>query len=550
MYESNFSFLLNFVVQSFAIMFDVIDRLLLSPNDLYEKRKDARLNELKRAFEGLSSASQRFVRSKKDVPSDEVQIINMKSVSEIDVLVKGILDKNKATPFILGIKAGVNTGDGNGSSATIELALKSPSSSPIGKGFGCEKIVELPLVEFGLKLADAFENQLTSTTLCFIADASSGLGSDMLGQIVTGCDAGLVLIKEPAWMSMLADSIARKVISDKPTSKNLKKIVFGLCRLAAWEVRNDVGVNRTIVFTLPGQSSTASLLPSLQAAFPCERHVFVYDGCIDSTARALRNIRLKRHGVDDNSIPLSMSRVVGAAIPITPLTSVPKMKTLLKPFSYNQAGAIEAWFSSVDAFLQLKQHEKRTGYTPFVCRLGFLMSQVGRLGNGKVDQSQLALTNVLQYITGSKSRQLNDDVLERARNVLNGVRDADLNDTKQYGGVLSDNDRKAIEAAAFAHKEILIENKTLMDTVQPKVEWSLKAAKKLTSCACCMPGQGDEDEEEDGEGDKEEGTTEEEKSSFSVGEVNKKKRKPVSKGPVYVDGKTTFAFDPTKFMVQ
>lgn len=30
-----------------------------------------------------------------------------------------------------------------------------------------------------------------------------------------------------------------------------------------------------------------------------------------------------------------------------------------------------------------------------------------------------------------------------------------------------------------------------MDTVQLKVEWSLKAAKKLTSCACCMSGQGD-----------------------------------------------------------
>ncbi len=350
-------------------------------------------------------------------------------------------------------------------------------------------------------------------------------------------------------MSMLADLISRKAVSSKATSKDLKKIVFGLCRLSAWEVRNQVGANRTVVFTLPGQSSTASLLPSLQSAFPCERHVFVYDGCIDSTARALRNLRMKRHSVGSDSLPLSIPTVVSATTPITPLplASVPKMKDLLSPFSYYQAGAIEAWFSSVDAFLTLKHHEKKTGYTPFVCRLGFLMSQVGRLGNGKVDQSQLALTNVLQYITGSKSRSLEDGVLESARNVLNGIRDADLNYAKQYEGILSENDRQAIEACAFAHKQILIENKTLMDTVQPKVEWSLKAAKKLTSCACCMPGQGEEDEEEEEEKNEDDSNGDKSPDAAVVAE---KKSKPVSKAPAYVDGKTTFAFDPTKFMIQ
>ena len=138
-------------------------------------------------------------------------------------------------------------------------------------------------------------------------------------------------------------------------------------------------------------------------------------------------------------------------------------------------------------------------------------------------------------------------VLESARNVLNEVRDADLKYAKQYGGILSESDRQAIEVCAFAHKEILIENKTLMDTVQPKVEWSLKAAKKLTSCACCMPGEGDEDSEDEEE-IKEDGFTED--KSPAAANVIEKKPKPVSKAPVYVDGKTTFAFDPTRFMTQ
>ena len=76
-----------------------------------------------------------------------------------------------------------------------------------------------------------------------------------------------------------------------------------------------------------------------------------------------------------------------------------------------------------------------------------------------------------------------------------------------------------------------------MDTVQPKVDWILKAAKKLTSCACCMPGEGDKDKED-----------ETDKASSSGSEVKvERKTKPVSKAPFYVDGKKTFSFDPIRF---
>ena len=100
--------------------------------------------------------------------------------------------------------------------------------------------------------------------------------------------------------------------------------------------------------------------------------------------------------------------------------------------------------------------------------------------------------------------------------------------------------------SVFAHKGILIGDKTLLNTVQPSKDWSLKAAKKLTSCLCCAP--------EDGEGDEED----EERQNSDVAEFANVSGSPTPSGGAggifpnmtksqYVDGKRTFAFDPSKF---
>lgn len=52
-------------------------------------------------------------------------------------------------------------------------------------------VISAPLTKLGLELATAFEQKLTSTALCFIADASSGLGTKILGEVVSNC-SGLV----------------------------------------------------------------------------------------------------------------------------------------------------------------------------------------------------------------------------------------------------------------------------------------------------------------------------------------------------------------------
>lgn len=178
----------------------------------------------------------------------------------------------------------------------------------------------------------------------------------------------------------------------------MEQAVFALARLDAHRVRKNVGSAKTVLFTL-NMAWTAPLLQHLQQMFPCERHVFVYDSLSGSLAR----------GLGDSWIPFYhpiTKEYISTNIPLMQLTSVAKIDKVLAKTSFEKACLMESWLTSVDAFLQLKHNEKKSGYIPFVCRLGFLLSQVGTLGNGSVDQSELALTNLLQYVTGSRSREI------------------------------------------------------------------------------------------------------------------------------------------------
>lgn len=179
-------------------MFDSIYRLVLSPDSLYESRRSTQSNDLKRTLDNTLSVSERCVRSKiNSVPKSNND--DNSHNSDMDSFVNNvIMNEKNGTPSIVGIKAG-----GENENAVILLAVKSnvdsddrsKSSSGSGSsstGTSYERIVEYPLVKFGNKLAEAFENKLTSTTLCFIADASSGLGSEILGSIAACAGTGLV----------------------------------------------------------------------------------------------------------------------------------------------------------------------------------------------------------------------------------------------------------------------------------------------------------------------------------------------------------------------
>ncbi len=141
------------------IIRDFIRRSLLSPELLSEKRRNDQEYNIHALIETvLSSPSPPKI---------------LKDDDDLKKEIREILNESVQTPTIKGIECK----DGE-----CTLLLQKDDST----------IVSVSLVQFGLKLAQAFEEKLTSTALCFIADASSGLGTKILGEVASTCGAGLV----------------------------------------------------------------------------------------------------------------------------------------------------------------------------------------------------------------------------------------------------------------------------------------------------------------------------------------------------------------------
>lgn len=216
-----------------------------------------------------------------------------------------------------------------------------------------------------------------------------------------------------------------------------------------------------------------------------ERHVFVYDGCCHSVemGTALR----KQYGASYRQQPAeelweevsASPKVITSTFPMKPLRYNRELPGTLANLNGVQASIVESWMASVDTFLDMKSKEKKNFYTPFVCRMGFLMKRSG-IGNGNgSDLSEVALKNALQYITGSKSRALPEEVMAEAISCLNEMRTKFEDVVK--GNELNADEKILIEKSVFAHKAILIGEKTLLDTVQPKEDWSRKLSTVCSS---------------------------------------------------------------------
>ena len=333
------------------------------------------------------------------------------------------------------------------------------------------------------------------------------------------------------------------------TTQQFESIIFSLCRLDAFRVRESVGVSRTVLFALPGQACVPRLLPLIQKVFVHDRHLFVYDGCCHSVEYGLGLMNKygssyrQKASKEEWDLVSATPTVVSATLPMTPLRYNRALPDTLANLNGFQASIVEAWMASVDAFLDMKAKEKKNFYAPFVCRMGFLMKRSG-IGNGDgSDLSEMALKNVLEFITGSKSRALPDQVLEAAQSSLKRKRGEFVKSVETTK--LNPDEKILIEKSVFTHKSILIGEKTLLDTVQPREDWSLKAAKKLKSCLCCLPGEGDEDEEDESD---DEVVEAKEGSAEKTKDQTQNKRSAGKPGrSTYVDGKTQFAFDPTMF---
>ena len=241
------------------LQLDAVSRKVLSPDRLRAKRRSTQVYEMDKAVEIQRLRNKAVVQaaamaakestanqsSKMDGSTwrynpkeDRLATTLLSTQEEYEKLVKRIMDKKTPSPYITGI----DKDDEDGlDKREIYLWLAFPPASGDDKTEknseeGLER-VQVPLIPLANLLAEAFDNQITSTALCFITDASSGLSSEVLHHIMDSDDNLGALVKEPSWMVVVARILQRNIIQ----KENVGKILFALTRLEAWRLRNRVG---------------------------------------------------------------------------------------------------------------------------------------------------------------------------------------------------------------------------------------------------------------------------------------------------------------------
>jgi len=535
---------------------DRVSRKILDPAQLNTKRRREYEYNWKKSVEKaklqldycLAGGSQKY----NDDP--ETVMKNTEYVSkedDLNALVEKIVDKTATKSKFYNLKIDKDPHDPTEEFYLFIVQEHQSSNDKV--------LFQVPLVKFGMKLAQAFEDQLTTTTLCFVADASAGKATRMLESLVIESKAGVAVVSEPFWMVQIARLAEASVVA----SSKIRKLVFALCRLDAWSVRQEVGDAKTVMFTIPGQAVVATLLPLVQSAFPEDRHVFAYDGCVVSVKRGIyAELIYKRSELFPNLKPIIRGMCKDPIRVTTPLPSNSPLshdislggsggalERSLAQVSLQQARNVETWISSVNAYFKLKNEEATNGYMPYCFKLGFLVDNpVGNFEYGT--DSYWSLNSFLQYVTGCQGRALSEGVVDAAKEWIKDYNLAQAAEQTKMEklAALSEHDRNMIENCCFQHKQILIGNKTLQDTVLPKEHWTMKQASR-NGCSCCGPDPYDQMEEEDYAKSDEvmANSSGLGKINFTIGANESSINSVSTKSNRYVDATQVFAFDPTRF---
>jgi hypothetical protein len=459
---------------------DFVSRRIFSSEQLYSKRRQDQLFELDKAIQYSIQMLRQHVNEGYQFDSESEKSITDVILADDDIsnLVKGVFDsESNLAPMIVAISKDLSLPMDQ---LYIFIAFPQPNAVQKDGSRRYNRRVQVPLLKFCSVLASLFKDQETNAAICFIADASSSLSSQVLGKLIHECLVDVPLIQEPAWMTWMALLIRRSAVD----STEAETVIYALVNLEIYRRLHLSGKFNTIVLSLPGQSCSSIMMPILQKLFPHERHIFAYDGCVRSVERGLS----LHKGVITSELDLSvesMPRDVSASVPCVPLyQKLPGLPACLGQLNRSTASVVEAWMASVDAFINLKENEQ---YLPFVCKMDYLLSDDKKI-------SELALTNILEFITGSRPQNLDKQVFHAAKNVLAELKEVWRKDMER-GFRMDFNCRKLIENCVFTHKMILIGNTTLRDTVEPRKKFSLKSTKCDTSCACCFGGDENSEDE-------------------------------------------------------
>lgn len=536
---------------------DRVSRMILDPVQLNTKRRGEYRYNWKKSGDKVKLQLDYFLAGGPRKYDDDPEIVmkNTEYVSkenDLNALVQKIVDKKDTASKFYTLKIDKDPHDPTEEFYLYIVQEQQQSSND-------RVLFQVPLVKFGMKLAQAFEDQLTTTTLCFVADASAGKATNMLESLVKESKAGVAVVSEPFWMVQMAKLVEASIVE----SSKIRKLVFALCRLDAWSVRQEVGDAKTVMFTLPGQAVVATLLPLVHSVFPEERHVFSYDGCVASVKRGVyAELVYNKSELFTTLEPIIRGMCKDPVRLTTPLPSNSPLshdislggsggalEKSLAQVPLQQARNVETWISSVDAYFKLKNEEATNGYLPYCFKLGFLTDNLVENFEHGTD-SYWSLHSFMQYVTGCQGRAMPEGVIDSAKE---WVKDYNLamaaeQTTIEKSVSMSEHERTMIENCCFQHKQILIGNKTLQDTVLPKEHWTMKQSSR-NGCSCCGPDPYDEmEEEEEANAASDKGMT------FGLGNINvtigangSSTNAAPSKSRGYVDATQVFAFDPSRF---
>lgn len=172
---------------------DILSRHILAPDRLLAKRRQEYAYAVNQCVEYNALMIRQHVGGGKKMYSPKSEeMVEKVPDDEMQGLIDDILDSKKTTPVIVAIEQ--DPADANPDTYYLYLAFPpgEGTSTPVAPGLF--RRVRVPLVSFCGALAKAFEGQLTSTAFCFVADASCGLGSEMLASVVKASDTGVVSI--------------------------------------------------------------------------------------------------------------------------------------------------------------------------------------------------------------------------------------------------------------------------------------------------------------------------------------------------------------------
>ena len=528
---------------------DVVSRKILDPAQLNTKRRIEYRFDWKKAVEKAisefghclagfpqenSNDTENFTKNTKYISNDD----------DLDALVMKIVHKEDTSSKFHTLKVDKDPNDPTEDLYLFMVQEEISSNDRV--------LFQVPLIKFGMKLAKVFENQLTMTTLCFVADASAGKATRMLESLMRDCTNDVAVVSEPFWMIQ----IARLAEANIMASAKIRKLIFALCRLDAVSVRNEVGYAKTVMFTLPGQAVVSTLLPLVHSVFPKDRHVFAYDECVASVKRGIyTELIYRRSDLFPNLEPIIRCMCKDPVLVTTPFPSnVPlshdtalggsggSLERALAEVPLQQARNVEAWISSVDAYLKLKNGEPNNGYLPYCFKLAYLISEaVGNFKHGT--DSYWSLKSLIQYVTGCQGRAISEEVFHAAKEWLEDYILAEAAEQEEIDNLvaLTEYDRTRIQNCCFQHKLILLCDTTLQDTVLPINRWATERTSR-NGCSCCGPSSYDLLEEE-------ENVT---KSGRAIGtklkktdDTNQPMKTSVSdKTNGYVDATKVYAFDP------